>query len=53
MILQPQPQYNARQVFGVQQQMVSPRGPMATRPMAPGNAQNQQFEDVPTYDFLG
>lgn len=50
-VLQPQPQY--RQVFGVQQQMVGPRGQIAARPMAPGNTQNQQFEDVPNYDFLG
>ncbi|RLU26588.1 hypothetical protein DMN91_000384 [Ooceraea biroi] len=50
LLQQPQPQY--RQVFGVQQQMVGPRGQIATRPMAPGNAQNQQFEDVPNYDFL-
>ncbi|XP_029163114.1 mediator of RNA polymerase II transcription subunit 25-like isoform X2 [Nylanderia fulva] len=51
LLQQPQPQY--RQVFGVQQQMVGPRGQIATRPMAPGNAQNQQFEDVSNYDFLG
>jgi len=52
-MLQPQPQYSVRQVFGVQQQMVGPRGQIATRPMAPGNTQNQQFEDVSNYDFLG
>ncbi|KMQ96743.1 mediator of rna polymerase ii transcription subunit 25 [Lasius niger] len=51
LLQQPQPQY--RQVFGVQQQMVGPRGQIAARPMAPGNTQNQQFEDVPNYDFLG
>lgn len=50
--LQPQPQY--RQVFGVQQPMVGPRGQIATRPaIAPGNTQNQQFDDVTNYDFLG
>ncbi|XP_018044485.1 PREDICTED: mediator of RNA polymerase II transcription subunit 25 isoform X2 [Atta colombica] len=53
LLQQPQPQYSVRQVFGVQQQMVGPRGQIATRPMAPGNAQNQQFEDVSNYDFLG
>lgn len=51
LLQQPQPQY--RQVFGVQQQMVGPRGQIAARPMAPGNTQNQQFEDVSNYDFLG
>ncbi|EFN84184.1 mediator of RNA polymerase II transcription subunit 25 [Harpegnathos saltator] len=51
LLQQPQPQYR-QQVFGVQQQMVGPRGQIATRPMAPANTQNQQFEDVPNYDFL-
>ncbi|XP_011632716.1 mediator of RNA polymerase II transcription subunit 25-like isoform X2 [Pogonomyrmex barbatus] len=53
LLQQPQPQYSVRQVFGVQQQIVGPRGQIATRPMAPGNTQNQQFEDVSNYDFLG
>ncbi|KAJ8683500.1 hypothetical protein QAD02_019292 [Eretmocerus hayati] len=48
---QQQPQY--RQVLGMQQQMVGPRGQMAPRQMAPGNPQNQQFDEVPNYDFLG
>ena len=48
---QQQPQY--RQVLGMQQQMVGPRGQMAPRPMAPGNPQNQQFDEVSNYDFLG
>ncbi|XP_014485154.1 PREDICTED: mediator of RNA polymerase II transcription subunit 25-like isoform X2 [Dinoponera quadriceps] len=51
LLQQPQPQYR-QQVFGMQQQMVGPRGQMATRPMAPTNAQNQQFEDVPNYNFM-
>ncbi|XP_032671316.1 mediator of RNA polymerase II transcription subunit 25-like isoform X1 [Odontomachus brunneus] len=51
LLQQPQSQYR-QQVFGVQQQMVGPRGQITARPMAPGNAQNQQFEDVPNYDFL-
>ena len=43
-----------RQVLGMQQQMVGPRGQMGgPRPMAPGNPQNQQFDEVPNYDFLG
>ncbi|XP_033217039.1 mediator of RNA polymerase II transcription subunit 25 isoform X2 [Belonocnema kinseyi] len=50
-LLQQQPQY--RQVLGMQQQMVGPRGQMNARPMEPGNPQNQQFEDVSNYDFLG
>ncbi|XP_032691032.1 mediator of RNA polymerase II transcription subunit 25-like [Odontomachus brunneus] len=51
LLQQSQPQY--RQVFGVQQQIqVGPRGQIAARPMAPANTQNQQFEDVPNYDFL-
>lgn len=33
--------------------MVGPRGQITARPMAPGNTQNQQFEDVSNYDFLG
>ncbi|XP_025159280.1 mediator of RNA polymerase II transcription subunit 25 isoform X3 [Harpegnathos saltator] len=49
LLQQPQSQYR-QQVFGVQQQMVGPRGQL-TRPMAPGNTQNQQFEDVPN-DFM-
>ncbi|KAL0125266.1 hypothetical protein PUN28_004503 [Cardiocondyla obscurior] len=54
LLQQPQPQYSVRQVsFGVQQQMIGPRGQITTRPMAPGNTQNQQFEDVSNYDFLG
>lgn len=51
-ILQQQPQYR-QQILGIQQQMVSPRGQMTTRPMAPNNTQNQQFDDVSNYDFLG
>lgn len=51
LLQQPQPPY--RQVIGLQQQMVGPRGQMTTRPMAPGNPQNQQFEDVPNYDVFG
>ncbi|XP_020293068.1 mediator of RNA polymerase II transcription subunit 25 [Pseudomyrmex gracilis] len=50
LLQQPQPQYRQ---FPVQQSMVGPRGQIATRPIAPGNAQNQQFEDVSNYDFLG
>ncbi|XP_067215800.1 mediator of RNA polymerase II transcription subunit 25 isoform X2 [Linepithema humile] len=51
LLQQPQPQYRQ---FGVQQQqMVGPRGQIATRPIAPGNTQNQQFDDVTNYDFLG
>ncbi|KAI4496350.1 hypothetical protein M0804_000160 [Polistes exclamans] len=46
---QQQPQYR-QQILGIQQQMVSPRGQMTTRPMAPNNTQNQQFDD--NYDFL-
>lgn len=52
LLQQPQPPYR-QQVLGLQQQMVGPRGQMTTRPMAPGNPQNQQFEDVSNYDFLG
>lgn len=40
----------------MQQQMGGPRGQMAARPMAPGNQQNQQnqqFDDVSNYDFMG
>ncbi|XP_008206394.1 mediator of RNA polymerase II transcription subunit 25 isoform X2 [Nasonia vitripennis] len=48
---QQQPQY--RQVLGMQQQMVGPRGQMPPRPMAPTNPQNQQFDEVSNYDFLG
>lgn len=51
MFLQQQPQY--RQVVGMQQQMVGPRGQMNVRPMEPGNPQGQQFDDVSNYDFLG
>lgn len=47
---QQQPQ-QYRQVLSMQQQMV-PRGQM-TRPMGNANPQNQQFEDVTNYDFLG
>ncbi|XP_076378618.1 mediator of RNA polymerase II transcription subunit 25 isoform X6 [Megalopta genalis] len=50
LLQQPQPPY--RQVLGLQQQIVAARGQMPTRPMAPGNSQNQQFEDVNNYDFL-
>ncbi|XP_051168877.1 mediator of RNA polymerase II transcription subunit 25-like isoform X2 [Leptopilina boulardi] len=50
-LLQQQPQY--RQVVGMQQQMVGPRGQMNVRPMEPGNPQGQQFDDVSNYDFLG
>ncbi|KAI4492167.1 hypothetical protein M0802_009973 [Mischocyttarus mexicanus] len=46
---QQQPQYR-QQILGIQQQMVSPRGQMTTRPMAPNSTQNQQFDD--NYDFL-
>ena len=52
LLQQPQPPYR-QQVLGLQQQIVSARGQMTTRPMAPGNPQNQQFEDVSNYDFLG
>jgi hypothetical protein len=31
--------------------MVAPRGQIA-RPMAPGSAQNQQFDEVPGYEFI-
>ena len=33
--------------------MVGPRSQMPPRPMAPGNPQNQQFDEVQNYDFLG
>nr|XP_050865535.1 mediator of RNA polymerase II transcription subunit 25-like isoform X1 [Vespula vulgaris]XP_050865537.1 mediator of RNA polymerase II transcription subunit 25-like isoform X1 [Vespula vulgaris] len=52
LLQQQQPQYR-QQILGIQQQMVSPRGQMTTRPMAPNNTQNQQFDDVSNYDFLG
>ncbi|XP_058806987.1 mediator of RNA polymerase II transcription subunit 25-like isoform X2 [Phymastichus coffea] len=45
---QQQPQY--RPVLGMQQQMVGPRTQMPQRPMAPGNPQNQPFDD--SYDFM-
>lgn len=48
---QPQPQYR-QQVFGVQQQIVGPRGQITARPMAPGNTQNQPYDEVPNYDYL-
>ncbi|XP_054001971.1 mediator of RNA polymerase II transcription subunit 25 isoform X2 [Hylaeus anthracinus] len=52
LLQQSQPPYR-HQVIGIQQQTVGARGQMTTRPMAPGNPQNQQFEDVSNYDFLG
>ncbi|XP_012287300.1 mediator of RNA polymerase II transcription subunit 25 [Orussus abietinus] len=52
LLQQQQPQYR-QQVLAMQQQMVGPRGQISSRPIGPGNPQNQQFEDVSNYDFLG
>ncbi|XP_044583269.1 mediator of RNA polymerase II transcription subunit 25-like isoform X1 [Cotesia glomerata] len=48
------PQQYRQQVLGMQQQMVGPRGQMNVRPINNNNnQQNQQFDDVSSYDFLG
>ncbi|XP_015111836.1 mediator of RNA polymerase II transcription subunit 25 isoform X2 [Diachasma alloeum] len=52
LLQQQQPQQYRQQVLGMPQQMVGPRGQMGTRPMAPTNQQNQQFDDVTNYDFM-
>ncbi|XP_063995109.1 mediator of RNA polymerase II transcription subunit 25 isoform X3 [Diachasmimorpha longicaudata] len=52
LLQQQPPQQYRQQVLGMAQQMVSPRGQMGTRPMAPTNQQNQQFDDVTNYDFM-